>query len=86
MATVEDGQEFELPTGLLTGAAILVAIGWLLTALGILLGAGATATAVRRWVAQLETPPQELARAHWHRAWNAAGAGADAWRKAAQRD
>ncbi len=84
MATADDGQEFELPTGLLTGAAILVVIGWVLTALGFLLGAGATASAVRRWVAQMETPPQELARAHWQRAWTAAGAGADAWRKAGQ--
>lgn len=85
MAPHKDAQEqFELPTGLLTGAAIMVAIGSLLTAVGMAVGAGAVASAVRRWISHLETPPNEMAKAHWQRARSAANAGAEAWRKSAE--
>jgi hypothetical protein len=64
----------------MVGGAVLVGIGGLLGFMGILLVSSALATAVRRWIQQLEQPPSEIAKLRWQQAKAATTAGAEAWR------
>lgn len=66
---------------LITGAA-LVGAGALLAFAGLAVGGSHLVGAIRRWVAEMEVPPSELARIKWAQARAAALAGADAWQKA----
>jgi len=73
-------QPVQLNRGALVGGAVLVGIGGLLGATGILLGTVAILSATRQWIKQLETPPSEMAAQRLHRARVATSAAADAWR------
>ena len=61
-------------------AALLVAIGGLVGATGLLVACGAVVAACRRWYRRVDLPPQELARLKWEQTKAAAGASAGAWR------
>lgn len=54
------------------GAAVGVA--------GAVAAATALAARTRRWLAQMDTPPRELASQHWTRAKAASAAAAETWR------
>jgi hypothetical protein len=69
----------ELNKSLLVGGAVLVGVGGLLGATGLLLGSAAVASAMRQWVRQLDQPPTEMARQTWKQARAATLAGAKAW-------
>jgi hypothetical protein len=73
----EDG--FRLNKGLLIGGAVLVGIGGFLGATGLLLGSTAIASAMRRWVRQLDHSPADTAKQKWQQARAATMAGAKAW-------
>ena len=70
--------------GLLVSGAVLVGVGGMLGATGVLLGTFAILSATRQWVKQLETPPTEMASQRLHQARAATSAAtsaaADAWR------
>jgi hypothetical protein len=74
----------EVNRGLLVGGAVLLAVGGVLGATGLLVGTFAVVSATRKWVDQLETPPSETARQKLHQAKvatsAATSAAADAWR------
>ena len=74
---------FEVDRRLLRASSWLVAVGGLLFAAGAALGAGALASAGRRWVGQLEEPPSATARRRLAQANAAATAAAHAWRESA---
>jgi hypothetical protein len=73
-------QPLQLNRGALVGGAVLVGVGGLLGATGVLLGTFAVLSATRQWIKQLETPPSEVAAQRLHQAKVATSAAADAWR------
>jgi hypothetical protein len=68
---------------LMTGAA-LIAAGGLFALAGLVIGGGHLATAIRRWVREMDVPPSELAKVKLAQAKAAAAAGADAWQNGPQ--
>ena len=46
---------------------------------GLAVGGGHLLSAIRQWVAEMETPPRELARIKWNQARTAVAAGTAAW-------
>jgi len=73
-------QPVQVNRGLLITGAVLVGVGGVLGAAGLLLGSLAVVSATRRWVNQLDTPPSEMARQALHQARAATSAAAEAWR------
>jgi len=73
-------QPVQINRGVLVSGAVLVGVGGLLGATGVLLGTYAILTATRQWVRQLETPPSEVATQKLHQARAATSAAANAWR------
>ena len=61
------------------GAAVLVGLGGILGAAGVLLGSAAVVTAARGWVRQRDEPPTATAKRTWSQAMAAGRAGAKAW-------
>jgi hypothetical protein len=68
------------PGPLLTGAA-LIGLGALLAMAGVAVGGTHLISAMRRWVADMEVPPSELATMKLAQARAAAAAGAQAWQQ-----
>jgi hypothetical protein len=73
-------QPVQLNRAALMGGAVLVGVGGLLGATGVLIGTYAILSATRQWMKQLETPPSEIAAQRLHQAKAATSAAADAWR------
>jgi hypothetical protein len=73
-------QPVQLNRGALVSGAVLVGVGGLLGATGVLLGTYAILSATRQWMKQLETPPSEIAAQRLHQAKVATSAAAHAWR------
>jgi hypothetical protein len=73
-------QPVQLNRGFLVSGAVLVGVGGVLGATGVLLGTFAILSATRQWMKQLETPPSEMAAQRLHQARVASSAAADAWR------
>jgi hypothetical protein len=73
-------QPVQLNRGALVSGAVLVGVGGLLGATGVLLGTYAILSATRQWMKQLETPPSEIAAQRLHQAKVATSAAAEAWR------
>ena len=73
-------QPVQLNRGALMSGAVLVGVGGLLGATGVLLGTFAILSATRQWMKHLETPPSEIAAQRLHQAKVASSAAADAWR------
>ena len=73
-------QPVQFNRGVLVTGAVLVGVGGLLGATGVLLGTFAILSATRQWMNQLETPPSEMAAQRLHQAKVATAAAADAWR------
>jgi hypothetical protein len=63
----------------LIGAAVLVAVGSLLGATGLLLGSSVVVSAARDWVGQRGRPRTDTAKRAWKQAIAAGRAGAKAW-------
>lgn len=61
-------------------AALLMAVGGLVGAAGLVVGCGAVIAACRRWYRRVDLPPHELAKLKWEQTKAAAGASAGAWR------
>ena len=74
------GPQFQ-PGPLLIGAA-LIGLGALLAMVGAAVGGTHLISAMRRWVADMEVPPSELAKIKLAQARAAAAAGAQAWQQA----
>ena len=69
----------EVRTGpLITGAALWGA-GALLALAGVAVSGSHLVAATRRWIREMEVPPNELARIKWGQARTAAAAGTAAW-------
>jgi hypothetical protein len=73
-------QPLQINRGFVVSGAVLVGVGGLLGATGVLLGTFAILSATRQWMKQLETPPSELATQRLHQAKVATAAAAEAWR------
>jgi len=72
----------QLRSGPMITSAALVGGGALLAFAGFVVGGSHFIAAIRRWVAEMEVPPGEVARLKWAQARAAAAAGAEAWQKA----
>jgi hypothetical protein len=72
----------QLRSGPMITSAGLVGAGALLVLGGFAVGGSHVVAAIRRWAAEMEVPPSELARQRWAQAKAAASAGTDAWQKA----
>jgi len=70
----------QVSQGLVVGGVVLVGLGGILGATGIMLVTTALVSATRRWMRQLNRPPRETARLRWEQAKAATSAGAEAWR------
>jgi len=68
---------------LITSAA-MVGAGTLIVLAGLAVGGGHLASAIRKWVREMEVPPSELARIKWAQAKTAVSAGAQAWQDGSQ--
>jgi hypothetical protein len=83
-----DGQEtqakLEFNTRQIMSGTILMGIGGVLALAGAAMAGTALVAAYRDRVRQMEVPPSELARQHWHRARHAAAAGVGEWRNGRQ--
>ena len=66
---------------LVGGSAALMTVGFVTYALGAAVGAFALVSAVRRYVARLEEPPQVTVRRRFGQARSATAAGVGAWRE-----
>jgi hypothetical protein len=73
------GGTFSMNRSRLIGAAVLVAVGSLLGATGLLLGSTTVVSAARDWVGQRDKPPTDSAKRAWKQAMAAGRAGAKAW-------
>ena len=70
---------FQVDTRPLAVGAALLGAGVLIGLAGLAVAGVALTTATRRWIAQLEVPPSELARQKWAQARTAVEAGTSAW-------
>ena len=70
---------FEVSTRPLAVGAALIGASAVLGFAGIVISGAAAIAATRRWINQLEVPPNELARQKWAQARAATTAGASAW-------
>jgi hypothetical protein len=70
---------FQLSTRPLTVGAALIGAGALVALAGWVVTGTVIASATRRWIRQLDVPPNELARQKWAQARAATTAGASAW-------
>jgi hypothetical protein len=69
----------ELNKKLLLGGAMLVGVGGVLGAAGVLLGTTAFVSATRHWIRRFDKGPADAARQKWDQARAATLAGARAW-------
>jgi hypothetical protein len=72
---------FEIDARLFKGGIVLACIGAVTWMIGAVLSATALGRAARKWIAQLEESPSEMARRRLHQAKVAAVAGSKAWRE-----
>jgi hypothetical protein len=70
----------DLHRGLLTGAAVLLAVAGVAGIAGFSMFGAAVIAASRRWYQRADLPPQHLANLKWQQARAAMEAGASAWR------
>jgi hypothetical protein len=77
---------FQVSTRPLAIGAGLIGAGAVIWLAGVVVSGTAVAAAARRWVDQLEVPPNELARQKWSRARAATMAGASAWQNGLSSD
>jgi hypothetical protein len=77
---------FRLSTTPLTIGAGLIGAGAVLWLAGMVVSGTVVVTAARRWIDQLEVPPNELARRKWAQARAATMAGASAWQNGSPAD
>jgi hypothetical protein len=76
------GPQFQ--TAPLIISAAMVGAGTLIVLAGLAVGGGHLVSATRKWVAEMEVPPSELARIKWTQARAAMSAGAQAWQNGSQ--
>jgi uncharacterized membrane protein YedE/YeeE len=69
----------QVRSGPLMTGGILFGIGAVIALAGAAIASTHVAAAVRSWVQDLETPPDQLARLKWEQAKAAAAAGAATW-------
>jgi len=82
-STQQDSSWPELRSGPLITSAALVGAGTLIAVAGLAVGGSHLLSATRRWIAEMEVPPSELARIKWAQAKSAAAAGTAAWQNGA---
>jgi hypothetical protein len=70
----------QVRTGPLMVGGILIGIGAVVAMAGVAVAGGHVVAATRAWIAELETPPGQLARLKWEQAKTAAASGAATWR------
>ena len=76
------GPQFQ--TAPLIISAAMVGAGTLIVLAGLAVGGGHLVSATRKWVAEMDVPPSELARIKWTQARAAMSAGAHAWQNGSQ--
>jgi hypothetical protein len=70
---------FQIRTGPLAFGAAMVGAGAIVATAGLVLSGTVVLAATRRWISELEVPPNELAKQKWAQARAATIAGAGAW-------
>ena len=75
---------FEVDARLLRGGVVLVCVGGLVWLCGAAMSATALGRATRKWIAQLEESPTEMAQRRLQQFRVAASAGSKAWREQSQ--
>jgi hypothetical protein len=77
---------FEVSTRPLTIGAALIGAGAVIALAGWVVSGTVIVSAAKRWIDQLEVPPNELARQKWAQARAATMAGASAWQNGVPAD
>jgi len=71
---------FEVDARLLRGGVALLCVGGITWLIGALLSTTALGQAAKKWIAQMEESPSEMAQRRLHQLKVAAAAGSKAWR------
>lgn len=71
----------QVRSGPLVAGGILIGVGAAVAMAGVAVAGTHVAAAIRSWIKQLETPPDQLARLKWEQAKAAVTAGAATWQK-----
>ncbi len=69
----------QFSAGPLITSAVLVGAGTFIALAGLAVGGSHLIAATRRWIAEMEVPPSEVARLKWSQAKAAMAAGTSAW-------
>jgi hypothetical protein len=77
---------FQVRTGPLTIGAALMGAGAVVWLAGVVVSGTVVVAAAKRWIDQLEVPPNELAKQKWAQARAATMAGASAWQNGVPAD
>jgi hypothetical protein len=76
--------KMQINTQLIVAGSILIGVGVIIAVAGMATAGTALVTAYRDRVRQMDVPPSELARRHWHRMKSATNAGLGEWRNGRQ--
>jgi hypothetical protein len=76
--------KFQINTQQVMAGSILIGVGGIIALAGAAVAATALVVAYRERVRQMDVPPSELARHHWHRMKAATNAGLGEWRNGRQ--
>jgi hypothetical protein len=79
MASMQQTGGVKLNTGPLIFGAELIGVGGVLLMAGFAVGGLTLMSTARRWIGELDQPPSEIVRHHWHKTKAATMAGASAW-------
>jgi hypothetical protein len=72
---------FEVNNSLLSSGVVLLCLGFFMWVIGAVLSGTALAMAAKKWIAQMEESPSEIARRRAHQFAEAVSAGSKAWRE-----
>lgn len=70
----------QLSSGPLITGGVFIGVGAVVALMGLAIVGSHLAAATRRWIAELEIPPGQLAKLKWEQTKSAAASGASTWR------
>jgi hypothetical protein len=76
--------KFQINSQQVIAGSILIGVGGIIALAGAAVAGVALVVAYRDRVRQMDVPPTELARRHWHRVREATNAGLGQWRNGSQ--
>ena len=80
-SSIAPQSKIQVNMGQIRAGGILMGVGGLLVLAGAAVAGTALMSAFRQRVQQMDVPPSDLARQHWHAVKHATSAGMDVWLK-----